>query len=107
MTSPQSNFLAASKMGIGAWAWGDRMFWGYGQGYQITDIEEAFRICLDAGVNFIDTAEVYGQGKSEVILGELLKKHQRRVFVATKFLPSPWFEKSFEKITDTTSTVQR
>ncbi|NPV57976.1 MAG: aldo/keto reductase, partial [Anaerolineae bacterium] len=39
---------------------------------------------------FIDTAEVYGQGRSESIVGELIKSTEQRVIVATKFMPYPW-----------------
>lgn len=39
---------------------------------------------LDAGVNFIDTADVYGQGGSETILGEVLSGRREQVFLATK-----------------------
>jgi len=78
------------KIGVGAWAWGDRFFWNYGGSYQDDDIEAAFLASLDAGVNFFDTAEVYGQGKSEQILGKLIKSTKVPVLVATKFFPYPW-----------------
>jgi len=78
------------EIGVGAWAWGDRFFWNYGGSYSDEDIEAAFRASLDAGVNFFDTAEVYGQGRSEQILGKLMKTTENSVFVATKFFPYPW-----------------
>ncbi len=54
-----------------------------------TDPENAFRMldaALDAGLNFIDTANVYGRGKSEAITGEALKRNgkRNRVVLATK-----------------------
>jgi len=52
-----------------------------------TDESEAGRIvnaALDAGVNFIDTADVYGRGSSEEIVGRALGKHRDRVVLATK-----------------------
>ncbi len=84
------SFMNKIEMGLGAWAWGDRTFWNYGHGYTDADIEEAFRITLDAGINFVDTAEVYGQGRSERLLGQFIKKVDKQVMVATKFFPYPW-----------------
>jgi len=78
------------EIGVGAWAWGDRFFWNYGGSYNDEDIEAAFQASLDAGVNFIDTAEVYGQGRSEQLLGKLMKTTEKPVLVATKFFPYPW-----------------
>jgi len=85
-----SRSLDNIEIGVGAWAWGDRFFWNYGGSYNDEDIEAAFQACLDAGVNFFDTAEVYGQGRSEQILGKLLKTTGKPVFIATKFFPYPW-----------------
>lgn len=83
-------------MGVGTWAWGDRATWGMG-GYDTTltrsTIEEAFAASVDAGVTLFDTAEIYGGGESERILGSLLAADDKRaasVRVATKFMPFPW-----------------
>ena len=86
----ETDFLMNAEMGLGAWSWGDRMFWNYGHGYSDADIEAAFQTSLDAGANLVDTAEVYGQGKSEHLLGQFLKNTHSQVFVATKFFPYPW-----------------
>jgi aryl-alcohol dehydrogenase-like predicted oxidoreductase len=83
-------FLHNAELGLGAWAWGDRTLWNYGHGYTDTDIAEAFQVTLQAGVNLVDTAEVYGSGRSERILGELMKITETPVLVATKFMPFPW-----------------
>ena len=83
-------FLHNAEMGLGAWAWGDRTMWNYGHGYTETDIEQAFRISLAAGVNLVDTAEVYGGGRSERFLGQFLKTTSTPVLAATKFMPYPW-----------------
>lgn len=82
--------IRISALGIGAWAWGDRLFWGFGSGYGIKDIRQAFETSLEAGINFFDTAEAYGQGKSEKFLGEFLRGSDREVVIATKFFPYPW-----------------
>ncbi len=82
--------IQISPMGAGAWQWGDRS-WDYGKGgYTDEDIRQAFHTTLDSGINWIDTAEVYGFGKSEKILGQLLKESGKNVVVATKFFPFPF-----------------
>jgi aryl-alcohol dehydrogenase-like predicted oxidoreductase len=88
--SESAQFLQNVEMGLGAWAWGDRMVWNYGRGYTDDDIEAGFKISLDHGVNLVDTAEIYGNGRSERLLGQFVKNTQRPVFVATKFFPMPW-----------------
>ncbi|POO76300.1 2,5-didehydrogluconate reductase, partial [Bacillus sp. MBGLi97] len=75
------------EMGLGAWAWGDRMVWGYGRGYTLDDLRAVFDYATSSGIRLIDTAESYGQGQSETILGRLLKESDRPVEIATKFMP--------------------
>ena len=82
--------LRIPPLGIGTWAWGDRFYWGYGQGYTKADLEASFKTSLAAGVNFFDTAEIYGRGRSESILGSFIKDWDGHVLVATKFMPYPW-----------------
>jgi aryl-alcohol dehydrogenase-like predicted oxidoreductase len=84
--------LRLSALGIGAWQWGDRFFWGYGQSYADADLQAAFAETLKAGINFIDTAELYGPWTSERKLGEFIRRSAVRdkVIVATKFYPFPW-----------------
>jgi aryl-alcohol dehydrogenase-like predicted oxidoreductase len=57
-----------------------------------TQVEAARRqigLCLDAGVNLFDTADVYSNGRSEEILGQALESHQRKsVLIATKVFHS-------------------
>ncbi len=45
---------------------------------------------MDAGIDFIDTAEVYGFGMSESFLGEFMKESGTSPIIATKFAPQPW-----------------
>ncbi len=75
---------------VGTWAWGDRFFWGFGQDYGRDEIKAAFEACLENGTTFFDTAEVYGQGKSEQFLGDFLRDHPSGFRIATKFMPYPW-----------------
>ena len=74
-------------MGTGAWSWGDRGLWGFGKGYSESDVKQAFDTSLENGIDFFDTAETYGQGMSERLLGQFIKTTDRNVVVATKFLP--------------------
>ncbi len=77
-------------MGIGCWAWGDRLIWSYGRTHTDEDLRQAFHQSLQAGIPFFDTAEIYGRGRSETLLGEFLRETEQPVVVATKFFPYPW-----------------
>jgi len=79
-------------LGIGCWAWGDRLFWGYGRHYDREDTRQAFQISLEQGIRFFDTAEVYGFGQSEKLLGDFLQElgQGKQLLIATKFFPYPW-----------------
>lgn len=79
--------IQVSPVGVGAWAWGGRSYWG---AYAPGDLAEAFQTTLGGGVDFLDTAEAYGRGRSEQFVGEFLKKGGVRPFIATKFFPFPW-----------------
>lgn len=87
---------AFAPIGVGCWAWGDKSTWGMG-GYDSTlseaTIAEAFEASIAAGVTLFDTAEVYGGGESERIIGRLLATTDVApddLVLATKFMPSPW-----------------
>ena len=86
----EARFLKDTEMGLGAWAWGDRIFWHYGHGYTDDDIAAAFQTSLAAGVNLVDTAEIYGSGRSERLLGKFIKNAGQTIVVATKFFPVPY-----------------
>ncbi len=83
-------WLNKIEMGVGAWAWGDRWFWGFGGGYKEKDVEEAFEASLEAGIRMIDTAETYAQGESERLMGKFIHNQPKQVYVASKFMPFPW-----------------
>ncbi len=85
-----TRFLHVTEMGVGAWAWGDRIIWNYGRGYTDDDIRAAFDVSLEEGIRLVDTAEVYGNGRSEQLLGKFIKDSQQPVLVATKFMPFHW-----------------
>jgi aryl-alcohol dehydrogenase-like predicted oxidoreductase len=88
--------VALSVMGLGTWAWGDRSTWGmegYDRSYDFETIRGAYQRAIAAGITVLDTAEMYGDGESERIIGRLLRDdpaHRDRVVIATKFMPFPW-----------------
>jgi aryl-alcohol dehydrogenase-like predicted oxidoreductase len=73
-----------TPIGIGAWAMGGGG-WEFGWGPQAdADSLAAIQEALDRGINWIDTAAVYGLGRSEQVVGRALKSRTRRPFVFTK-----------------------
>jgi aryl-alcohol dehydrogenase-like predicted oxidoreductase len=88
--------IAISRMGLGTWAWGDRSTWGmngYDRSYGLETIRAAYQRSVAAGITLLDTAEMYGNGESERIIGRLLVEddtNRGRMVVATKFMPFPW-----------------
>lgn len=85
-----TNGPTVTRLGIGTWAWGDKLFWNYGKNYGETQVREAFEAAVDAGITFFDTAEVYGLGESETLLGQFIKQTHQPIQVATKYGPLPW-----------------
>jgi aryl-alcohol dehydrogenase-like predicted oxidoreductase len=75
---------------VGVWSWGDKGYWGYGTEYSEADVRAAYQTSLDAGLNFFDTAEVYGNGESERLLGKCVRSDPRPVVIASKFAPLPF-----------------
>ena len=78
--------IKISAIGLGTWQWGSRE-WGWNRLYTEKDVLAAFQKALELGINFVDTAEVYGLGKSEEILGRAIREHREQVVVATKVWP--------------------
>jgi aryl-alcohol dehydrogenase-like predicted oxidoreductase len=105
-----------SEIGFGAW--------GIGGGWGETDDDRslaALHAAVDAGVTFFDTADVYGDGRSERLIGRLLRERDEELVVATKFLRREplgverltyenfrgWLERSRENLgVDTVDLVQ-
>jgi aryl-alcohol dehydrogenase-like predicted oxidoreductase len=78
-----------SVIGLGTWQFGSRE-WGYGQGYDSGEAARIVRRALQLGVTLFDTAEIYGRGRSERILGAALAEAGAdldRVTIATKIFP--------------------
>ncbi len=75
-----------SRVGLGTWQFGSRE-WGYGDGYASGTARDIVRRARELGVTLFDTAEIYGFGKSERILGEALGPERDDVVVASKVFP--------------------
>jgi len=83
--------LRTLPLGIGTWAWGDQLFWTYGKDYGASEVKSAFQKAIDLGITLFDTAEVYGLGESERIVGEMVRQNGRAsTVIATKYMPLPW-----------------
>ncbi len=78
--------VPASVVGLGTWQFGSRA-WGYGEDFANGRAREIVRRALELGVTFFDSAELYGFGRSERILGEALGEQREDVVVATKLFP--------------------
>src|SRR5258708_16591713 len=75
-----------SKIGLGTWQVGSRE-WGYGERYDAQEAHAIVGRAIELGVTLFDTAEIYGFGRSERILGRALGDRLESVFLATKILP--------------------
>lgn len=97
--------IEVSRIGAGTWQWGGRFYWGYGRQYDDNDLAGAFAACIEHGINWFDTAELYGRGRSERILGQFVNAPADspttdtshivgpatpKPLIATKFFPYPW-----------------
>lgn len=87
--------VAVSEVGLGCWQIGGDQ-WG---DVPEADALDVLRASADAGVTFLDTADVYGAGRSEEVVGRFLKERRRDgFFVATKLgrFPRPGWPGNFE-----------
>lgn len=69
-----------SEVGLGTWALGG----GWGRVSE-SDAIGVLEKAMERGINFFDTADVYGDGKSEQLIGQVLKSTDQKIYVATKF----------------------
>jgi aryl-alcohol dehydrogenase-like predicted oxidoreductase len=75
-----------SRVGLGTWQFGSRE-WGYGESYASGQAGDIVRRARELGVTLFDTAEIYGFGRSERILGEALGEDRGSVVLASKIFP--------------------
>ena len=76
--------LKISVLTFGTMTFGGETFFAKTGSTDVAGAQRQLDLCLDAGVNIIDTANVYSQGRSEEILGEALEGRRNRLLVATK-----------------------
>jgi len=69
-----------SEISLGTWQVGGK----WGDGFNHTTADEILNVAVDSGINFIDTADVYGDGQSEKAVGRFIKSRSERIYVATK-----------------------
>ncbi len=79
--------LKVSVIGLGAAQFASKV-WGYGTRFNDDHVLQIISKGLDCGINFIDTAEAYGDGLSETLIGKAIKERRDDVVIATKV--SPW-----------------
>ena len=91
-----------SEVGLGTWEIGG--CWG---NVLEQDARSLLKAALDKGINFFDTSDVYGDGRSEKFLGQLIKSTSEKIYVTTKsglrlqpFVPEDYNLENFEKFID-------
>lgn len=76
-----AGFMRLSRLGLGTWAFGGGTDWGPAQD---GDSLSAVSAALDGGINWFDSAPVYGDGHAEEVLGRALQGRRDKAFIATK-----------------------
>ena len=99
--------IEVTPMGFGTWAWGDSLFWGYGKDYGEMDLRLAFQAAVNNGITFLDTAEIYGLGKSEELIGKFIKETNATTQIATKYMPLPWRFRAEDVADAVTASLKR
>ena len=79
--------LRLSVIGLGTWQFGSRE-WGYGATWASDTAPAIVRRAIELGVTLIDTAEMYGFGRSERIVGEAIRGRRDGLVIATKLVPA-------------------
>jgi aryl-alcohol dehydrogenase-like predicted oxidoreductase len=92
-----------SEIGFGAWAIGG----SWGETVDEAIALEAIEAALADGVNFIDTADVYGGGRSETLIGKILPRAPHRVYVATKMGRGPQWSDDYASMEKTLAGSMR
>ncbi|UOQ73372.1 aldo/keto reductase [Hymenobacter cellulosilyticus] len=72
--------LSVSEISLGTWQVGGK----WGDPFSHENADQILNAAVDRGINFIDTADVYGDGESEKAVGRLVRSRSEQVYVATK-----------------------
>lgn len=89
--------LGQPGIGVGTWAWGNQVLWGYDPARDDEILAATFQRCLELDLRFFDTADSYGtgrlSGRSEALLGrfamQATAEQRQRLCIATKLAPFP------------------
>lgn len=81
--------IMISQVGLGIMQWGNFDLDPDSDSIN-QEVREIFQTSLENGINFFDTAEMYGNGRSEIHLGRCLESYPNKLIIATKFFPFPW-----------------
>jgi len=111
-TTPLAGQITLPPMGLGAWAWGDSLFWGYNPKND-ADLQQVFDYALQQKTPALfDTAELYGLGRSESLIGEFAAQQTTapapaNFQVATKFAALPFRTKPEQVLKACQASVKR
>lgn len=72
--------FSISEISLGTWQVGGR----WGSGFNHKNADQILNAAIDEGINFIDTADVYESGESEIAVSRIIKKNKNRIYVASK-----------------------
>lgn len=86
--------IEVSELSLGTWGIVDEKLWGK---QDRDDAVDTIKTAYKSGINFFDTAEAYGDGASEKLLGEVLKDVRKEVVIASKVLPENLSPKDLKK----------
>ena len=105
VAGPLRGAYAFPEMGIGAWAWGDSLFWGYDP-RKDDELREVFDFVAARKDGFVDTAELYGIGRSESLIAQF-ERGGGSVKVASKFAALPWRTKRGDVVKACRASLKR
>ena len=83
--------MRLSVVGLGTWQFGSPE-WGYGKDFEQNEALRITERALDLGINLIDTAEIYGFGRSERAVGKAIRGRREQAFIASKVFPALPFD---------------
>jgi pyridoxine 4-dehydrogenase len=105
-----STSIQLPPMGLGAWAWGDSVFWKYDP-KEDDELHRVFDYAISQSSSspvLFDTAEIYGFGRSETLLGQFSKEcAPEKIQIASKFAALPWRSKAKDVVSACLASVDR
>jgi aryl-alcohol dehydrogenase-like predicted oxidoreductase len=90
VNTPTPINIADIEIGLGTSSWGDSLLWDFGRSHSEVDLRASFEQVISRNNVLIDTAEIYGAGKSEAYIGKFSQQTASNPLIASKFFPFPW-----------------